>query len=103
MANDFTSLPFVIDTVMPDGYQDTILGVPNNLLVYPRVIHWDNPTAPGDAFEIIDDVDGRILFTGTCAVAGEGGYFQVADGVRWPAQWRVSVLDSGTLNIYFTT
>jgi hypothetical protein len=103
MANNFTSNPIILDTVMASGYQATILGVPNNLKLYPRVIHWDAPTTAGHQFEIDDAVVGNILFKATCRANNQGEYYEVADGVRWPAQWKLVTLQSGVLYIYFTT
>ena len=102
MANDFSSNPIILDAVMIAGYQTTTGGVPNNLEIYPRIIHWDAPVAAGDVFEI-DDALGNILFKATCSANGKGEYFDVAEGVRWPAEWQLVTLDSGVLYIYFTT
>lgn len=103
MSNNFASNPIILDGVMASGYQTVIAGVPNNLKVYPRVIHWDAPTTAGHQITIIDNVVGNTLFNATCRVNNQGEYYEVADGVRWPAQWRLTVLGSGIVYIYFTT
>lgn len=102
MANDLTSNPLVLDTVMVGGYQAQVPAPPNNLMIYPRVIHWDAPTTAGHQFEI-DDSLGNILFKATCKANGQGEYFEVADGVRWEDLWELVTLQSGILYIYFTT
>ena len=102
MANDFSSNPIILDGVMAAGYQTLIAGVPNNLLVYPRVIKWDAPVAAGDVLEV-DDSAGNILFKHTCAANGLGETFDIAEGVRWEAEWQLVTLDSGVAYIYFTT
>ena len=101
MANDFTSNPLILDTAMVGGYQAQS-GVPNGLMLYPRVIRWDAPVAAGDQFQI-EDSNGNILFKATCAANGQGEDFEVAEGVRWEDLWTLSLIDSGTLYIYFTT
>lgn len=102
MANDLSSNPLILDSVMADGYQDSTPPPPNGLMIYPRVIHWDAPTTAGDVFEI-DDSLGNILFKATAKANGQGEYFEVADGVRWEDLWQLVTLDSGVLYIYFTT
>jgi hypothetical protein len=103
MANDFSGLPMVLDGTMASGYQTLIGGVPNNLKIYPRIIHWDGADlAAGDTFEI-DDSAGNILFTATCPANGQGQYFDVAEGVRWEAQWQLVTLAHGKLYIWYTT
>lgn len=102
MANDFSSLPIILDSVMAVGYQDPSNNPPNDLRLYPRIIHWDAPVAAGDQFEIQDSA-GNILFKATCKANGEGMYFDVAEGVRWEPLWQLVALDSGVLYIYFTT
>ena len=100
MANNFTSNPLVLDTVMASGYE--VLATINNLNLYPRVIHWDAPAVAGHIFRI-DDSASNILFKATCAANGKGEYFPVADGVRWESLWQLVTLDSGVLYIFFTT
>lgn len=102
MANDFTSNPIILDGVMASGYQTLIAGVPNNLKLYPRVIKWDAPTNAGDVLEVQDSA-GLTLFKHTCAANGLGETFDIAEGVRWEAEWQAVTLDSGTAYIYFTT
>jgi hypothetical protein len=100
MANNFTSLPIILDTVMASGYE--LLSPPNTLDLYPRLIHWDNPTTAGHVFEI-DDKDSNILFRATCRANGQGEYFDIAEGVRWAGLWKLTTLDSGVLYIYYAT
>jgi hypothetical protein len=103
MANDFANQPMVLDSVMAAGYQAPATGAPNNLKIYPRIIHWDGADLlAGDVFEI-DDSAGHILFTATCPANGQGAYFDVAEGVRWEALWQLVTLDGGILYIWYTT
>lgn len=102
MANNLQNNPIVLDAVMAAGYQDSVPAPPNGFMIYPRIIHWDNPTTAGHQFRI-DDAGGNILFTATAKAAGQGEYFDVAEGVRWPDLWKLVTLQSGVLYIYFTT
>ncbi len=103
MANDFANLPMVLDSVMAAGYQDPATGAPNNLGIYPRIIHWDGADLlAGDVFEIQDSA-GNVLFTATCEANMKGQYFYVAEGVRWEPMWQLVTLDGGILYIWYTT
>jgi hypothetical protein len=102
MVNNYLNLPMVLDSVMAAGYQNTA-GIPNNLGIYPRIIHWDGATLlAGDVFEIHDHL-GNILFAATCSANGQGEYFDIAEGVRWEPLWQLVTLDHGTLYIWYTT
>ena len=93
----------VLDSVMGAGYQVVATGAPNNLGIYPRVIHWDGADLlVGDTFEI-DDHSGNILFTATCPANGQGAYFDIAEGVRWEPLWQLVTLAHGILYIWYTT
>lgn len=103
MANDFSSQPMVLDSTMLAGYQDPSNNPPNNLGIYPRIIHWDGADlVAGDTFEI-DDSAGDILFAATCPANGQGQYFDVAEGVRWERLWQLVTLSHGKLYIWYTT
>jgi hypothetical protein len=103
MANSFLNLPLVLDGVMAQGYQHPSNGAPNNLLLYPRLLLWDAPTAANHVLEIQDE-DGVILFHATAIGANDsGGPFVIPDGIRWPALWRLTTLQSGVLYIFAIT
>jgi len=102
-SNILTGSPLVINSVMSSGYPDDPDNpAPNRLDIYPQIIQWDKPTTAGHQLEI-DDGSGNVLFRAVAPANGEGGYFKLAKGIRWEELWRVSVLQSGQVRIYYKT
>lgn len=101
MANIFTTNPIKIDTVMGSVAAGSLA------FTAPIKVHkveWVSPVAVGDAVTIID-ANSNILFADTAATAGgtiTRDFAQHPLYLTNPQGWRVSVLSSGTLYIYFT-
>jgi hypothetical protein len=101
MPNRLDGNPILVDTVMERGHQE-LLGhqAGSRYPVVVRTLVWKVPVQP-DKLEIIDPVDGRVLFTATAGHSmrtsseadAEGTLTYIVQEV-WP-DFRVSTLTGG--------
>lgn len=86
MANNFTSNPWTIDSVMASPYQ-----------AYVRIkdLTWDEQTAAGDQLVIIDQHGKLIIDT----KASAQNVFQRWGSLGWVNGFQVTTLTSGKLTI----
>lgn len=99
MANDFTKVPYKVDTVMATTFRNTAGALAGAGSLYIKKVEWVGPTGIGDAYEIQSDIPGNVIDSNKCGVAGVGGErnFNPPLDVR---DFKVTVLGSGTLLIY---
>jgi hypothetical protein len=101
-----TNNPIIVAQVMAVSYQNQP-GKLNNLAIFPRRIYWYDPQATSDKVVIKTSATGKVLWEATCEAIHKSQYVELQEigdgsGSKWN-DWIVTVLDSGTLYIWFTS
>lgn len=96
MANDFTSNPIKIDTVIASNYvpADGEISFP----LYVSGIYWYNPGSIND-LAVVQNIGGKLRWQGRCEVANASQYFKFEPPLQFKGLL-VPTLGSGTLFLY---
>jgi hypothetical protein len=115
VANNYNVCPIKLDSTMASGWKalqtlnagtlpataqqlsGAVLGQPG---IRVTKIIWENPTAVGHTFHIIDPVDSNILLYGSCDVAAKDIIYAFDNLATWK-DFKVSQISSGTLYIWY--